>query len=60
MTRWIAAAACALTLGLALPLGNVAEADGFRRAAPVPVEGTDAGYLGLRGSREMLLRPAAA
>jgi hypothetical protein len=35
MTRWIAAAACALTLGLALPLGNVAEADGFRRAAPV-------------------------
>jgi hypothetical protein len=31
MTRWIAVSACALTLALAVPLGNVAEADGFVR-----------------------------
>jgi hypothetical protein len=33
MTRWIAAFACALTLALAMPLGNEATADGIARRA---------------------------
>ncbi len=32
MTRWIAAAACALALTLVVPLGNQAEADGIPTA----------------------------
>jgi hypothetical protein len=32
MTRWIAAAACALAVALAVPMGNQAEADGISTA----------------------------
>ena len=32
MTRWIAAFGCALTLVLAVPVGNEARADGYERA----------------------------
>jgi hypothetical protein len=35
MTRWIAAAACALALALAVPLANQAVADGIPAGPPV-------------------------
>lgn len=37
MMRWIAAFGCALTLALAVPVGNQAKADGFERRAVAPV-----------------------